>query len=120
MLSAARTAYSQCTMKPERPQKLACCEVVRVDCAEFLVNSERHACRYQCPDGAVLAAGYYLVCWPLGSRRACYGPDFLYLGPYASLTEARFLYTSALSLGLVEPDPVSRPPAPSKVFSLTA
>lgn len=119
MLSVVRTAYSQGTMKPERPQKLACCEVVRVDCAEFLVNSARHACRYQCLDGALLAAGYYLVCWPPGSRRSSYGPDLSYLGPYATLTEARFLHTSALSLGLVEPDPVSRPPLPSKVFSLT-
>jgi hypothetical protein len=95
------------------------CEVVRVDCPQFLVSQTHQACRYATGDGAPLTPGYYLALWPSGACRSTYGPELRYIGPCPTQSAARLLQTSALGLGIVDlvvepvPTAVPRQPLPS-------
>jgi hypothetical protein len=79
-------------------------EVLRVDSPVRLVSKKRQPFRYEGLGDRSLAPGYYLVLWPLrASDSTAYGPDLRHLGPVASHAEAQWLKTSALALGIVEP-----------------
>lgn len=77
-------------------------EVVHVFTPAFLVNSARLACRYETPDGRLLALGHYLALWPGGRCHATYDCEVRYFGPFATQTEAQFLQTGAAALGIAE------------------
>ena len=86
------------------------CEIVSVDCAQFLVGLKRLASRYETASGERLATGYYLAVWPAGACRSSYGRELRYFGPHVTVVAARILQISALSLGIVEPGvDVARP-----------
>ena len=85
-----------------RSKQWTWCEVVRVDCPQFLVSQTHQACRYATGDGAPLAPGYYLALWPSGACRSTYGRELLYLGPCPTRSAARMLQTSAVGLGIVD------------------
>jgi hypothetical protein len=110
--------------KKRRSEQWVWCEVVRVDCPQFLVSQTRQACRYATGDGALLAPGYYLALWPSGACRSTYGPELRYIGPCPTQSAARLLQTSAVGLGIIDlvvqpsPPPV-RPAAPSLIPSYT-
>ena len=78
------------------------CEIVRVNSPDFLVNSAKHACRYEMIDSSRLMAGYYLVLCPTRAYRCIYGPDLRYIGPLATMRTALLLRTSALALRIAE------------------
>jgi len=84
------------------------CEVVSVECPQFLVNSRRGACRYETSDGVELAPGHYLALWPAGACLSAYGRTLGYLGPYATAAIAWMLRVSALALGIVRPAAADR------------
>lgn len=89
-------------MKESRPRKMVQCEIVSIDCAEFLVNMKRHARRYATASGEALATGCYLAAWPAGACRSSYGPELRYYGPHETVAIVRILHISALWLGIVE------------------
>lgn len=100
-------------MKKSRMRKICQCEIVHVQNPDFLMNSRRQACHYETPDGAPLAAGYYLVAWPIGASRSAYGPELRFFGPCNSAIAAQVLETSALWLGIVaSPDGATGCPLP--------
>ena len=87
-----------------RHSRMKWCEVVRVDSPILLINSRQHACHYETTDGEPLVVGYYLALWPAGACRSFYGRELWYLGPFATKTATQLLQTSALTLGIVDPD----------------
>jgi hypothetical protein len=90
-------------MKTGRTRKMVQCEIVSVDCPQFLINSERQACRYDTASGALLANGHYLAVWPARESLTSYGPELKYYGPYATVAAARMLQISSQWMGIVEP-----------------
>lgn len=81
-------------------RKLRRLELVRVLTPGFLVNSARHACRYETDDGRTLAPGYYLA---LGSDGTIhYDRDTRYFGPFETATATHFLQASTVAMGIVE------------------
>jgi hypothetical protein len=107
--------------KKRRSEQWVGCEVVRVDCAEFLVSQTRRACRYATGDGVPLVPGYYLALWPSGACRSTYGRELRYLGPCPTQSAAQLLQTSAVGLGIIDmeveqvPTVVPRQPSPPSV-----
>jgi hypothetical protein len=107
--------------KKRRNEHWTWCEVVRVDCPQFLVSQTHQACRYATGDGAPLAPGYYLALWPSGACRSTYGSELRYLGPCPTQSAARLLQTSAVGLGIVDlvvahvPTVAPRQPSPPPV-----
>ncbi len=90
-------------MKKSRPSKMVQCEIVSVDCPQFVVNMKRHANRYETASGEALAKGCYLAVWPAGACRSSYGRELRYYGPHETVAIVRILHISALWLGIVEP-----------------
>jgi hypothetical protein len=88
--------------KKRRIEQWVWCEVVRVDCPQFLVSQTHQACRYATGDGVPLVPGYYLALWPSGACRSTYGRELRYLGPCPTQSAARFLQTSAVGLGIID------------------
>lgn len=84
-----------------RKREIVQCEVVRVACPPFLVNSLRRICLYEAGAGAPLAPGYYLALWPVGACCSVYGREVGYLGPCGTAVVAHLLRISALALGIV-------------------
>jgi hypothetical protein len=90
-------------IKTGRMKKLTQCEIVSVYCSQFLVNSQRQACRYETPSGEPLVNGHYLAVWPRSQSLTSYGSELQYYGPFATLTAVRILQISSQWLGIVEP-----------------
>jgi hypothetical protein len=107
--------------RKRRNERWVWCEVVRVDCPQFLVSQTHQAYRYATDDGAPLAPGYYLALWPSGACRSTYGSELRYLGPCPTQSAAQLLQTSAVGLGIVDlvvehvPTVVSWQPPPPHV-----
>lgn len=90
-------------------------ELVRVLTPGFLVNSAQHACRYETDDGKTLAPGHYIA---LGSDDVIhYGRGVRYFGPFETVTEVRFLQTSATAIGIVK-KAVPAPPRKTSASSI--
>ena len=107
--------------KKRRGERWVWCEVVRVDCPQFLVSQTHRACRYATGDGAPLTPGYYLALWPSGACRSTYGRELRYFGPCPTQSAARLLQTSATGLGIIDlvakhvPTVVPCQPSPPRV-----
>ncbi len=53
--------------------------------------------------GQTLLPGYYLMLYLRGVVQSVMNSGVRYFGPFMTATEARFLQTSAVALGIVEP-----------------
>jgi len=78
-------------------------EIVRVVQPAFLVNSNRHACRYETADGQPLTPGYYFALWPSTATARSYDRKVRYFGPFTTHEEAALVQDCAQYLRLVAP-----------------
>lgn len=93
-------------------------EIIHVVQPAFLVNSARHACRYETADCQPLALGYYFALWPANATAKVYDRRVRYFGPFATEDEALLVRDCAQYLHLVVPTATT--PRPSVDARLTA
>jgi hypothetical protein len=78
----------------------SCCEAVRIESPQFLVNSSQRACRYETRGDEPLEPGFYVALWP--ERGLPYGQGTRYIGPLATRAAAQLLAKSAVGLGVAQ------------------
>lgn len=87
-------------------------EVVRVATRAFLTGSDAQACNDSQWNGTDIEPGFYFALSPKGGRSDRRRAWLRYFGPFSSQVEAKFLASSALAMGLIEPGPFAREPTP--------
>jgi hypothetical protein len=77
----------------------------------FLTGSDRQACNDSQWYGTDIEPGFYFALSPKCGRSDRRRAWLRYFGPFPSQVEAKFLASSALAMGLIEPGPSAREPA---------
>lgn len=83
-------------------------EVVRVATRAFLTGSDTQACNNSTWNGTDIEPGFYFALSPKCGRSDRRRAWLRYFGPFPSQVEAKFLASSALAMGLIEPGQFAR------------